>query len=111
MEITKNAVALHGADHGAHLRFGIETGADFGRPERGDSFFGQRVENFLVNDPARGGAANLPGVEGDGPGPLRGRRGDVGVVEHDRRALAAEFQFAGYEAASARFADPASDFR
>jgi len=58
-----------------------------------------------MNHPARGGAADLTGVQRDGAGKFLRRVRHVHIVEHDRRAFASEFEFAGNKVAPAHFAD------
>ena len=58
-----------------------------------DAVVDKLVVHASMHQPARGIAADLPGVERNGANQFGGRVCDVDIVEHDGRAFAAQLQF------------------
>ena len=71
----------------------------------------EAIVNRPLDDPARGVAADLAGVEGDRPHQFLGRLVDGAVGEDHRRALAAQLQFHRHEVPAAGLGDHAAHLR
>ncbi len=108
-EIAQDAAALLLTDHRSHLRGGIEAVADVQRGQRLRGAGDEAFVNFFVNEPARGRAADLTGVERERGGQRAGGVVHIDVIEQHGRAFAAEFEFHRHEIPAARFADQLAD--
>ena len=74
------------------LRVGIERVADSAPPGAGAAFFHELVVDFLFHEHPRSGAAALAVIEEQSE--VRALHGfiEIGIREHDIRALTAQFQ-------------------
>src|ERR1700722_3521818 len=110
VEETYDAIELLFGHERAHVAFGIEAGtdADFLRGLR--HAVDDPVENFLVDEEARAGAAALAVIEEDGAGGAGDGGVEIGVVENDVGGLAAEFERDFFEVAGAGLDDELADF-
>jgi hypothetical protein len=102
-------VALAGRDERADDRRGQQRIPDGAEPGVADELLDQLVVDRAVNQGPGRGRTDLAGVEGPGVADPGGRPVEVGVLEHDRRALAAELHELALHVPAGGRADPAAD--
>ncbi len=92
VQIAQHGVALTGTGHRAHLGRGVQRVTQHQRIDAAGQRGVQLIGDGLVHQQARGGRADLTGIEVDARHHPVGGFLDVGIIEHDDRRLAAKLQ-------------------
>ena len=111
LDVAQVGLELVLVDRRTHLDGLVEAVADFDLLGAGDEVLDELVVHAFLHDDAAGRGAALSGGAERAPESAFDGEVEVGVVEHDHRILAAEFERAMLEGLGRRGAHDSADFR